>query len=288
VFSTAPFHALNSCSAGHTVALIIDNTQVASATFTQKTYMPMIMSVLCEDVSYLEDYDRNLYSMMDLTGKTMMVYNVTIGSVLDMSTFEALSTSVYIPNKAIDATITVSVNGIKYSDTYTDTDSVITTLSTIAEKINWSDEYVYASHNRDTITLTAKTPGLSGNDITVKAYTTDSDYIYIESTEMKGGSDISLEPSDYKQILDWSKDDTLKETMVHLHTRPMFLGDKNTYKTIRSAMLNCMSQLIGNQNLSMYIYASDNLIDWKCISAGQRQNCNISQLTTNRSAKAYK
>ena len=287
-FCVAPFNTAESCSAGHTVALVIDNTQVASATFSQTTFMPMIMSVLCEDVSYLEDYDGKLYSLMDLNGKTVMVYNVTTGADLSLSMFEAFSEGVTIPDKAINATISVTVNGKTYTDVFTDSDSVITTLSTIASKINASDTNVYASHHRDTITLTAKNAGLSGNNISISASTSDPDYIYIKASTMTGGSDINLQPSSYRQILDWSKDDMSKETTVHLHTRPLFLGDKNTYKTVRSALLNCMTNLIGNQNLSMYIYASDNLIDWKCVCAAQRQNCNISQLTTNRSAKAYK
>lgn len=287
-FCVAPFNTAESCSAGHTVALVIDNTQVASATFSQTTFMPMIMSVLCEDVSYLEDYDGKLYSLMDLNGKTVMVYNVTTGTDLSLSMFEASSEGVTIPDKAINATISVTVNGKTYTDVFTDSDSVITTLSTIASKINASDTNVYASHHRDTITLTAKNAGLSGNNISISASTSDPDYIYIKASTMTGGSDINLQPSSYRQILDWSKDDMSKETTVHLHTRPLFLGDKNTYKTVRSALLNCMTNLIGTQNLSMYIYASDNLIDWKCVCAAQRQNCNISQLTTNRSAKAYK
>lgn len=285
---SASFPTSPSCSAGHTIALVIDNTQVASASFSQTTFMPMIMSVLCEDISYLEDYDGTLYSMIDLSGKTMRVHNVTTGNDLASSTFASASTSFDMPDKAVNATISVTINGNTYTDTYSDSDSVITTLSAITAQINVSDTNVYASHHRDTITLTAKTAGIVGNSINISASTSDTDYIYIKASTMTGGSDINLQPSSYRQILDWSKDDMSKETIVHLHTRPMFLGDKNTYKTVRSALLNCMANLIGNQNISMYIYASDNLIDWKCVCAAQRQNCNISQLTTNRSAKAYK
>ena len=68
----------------------------------------------------------------------------------------------------------------------------------------------------------------------------------------------------------------------------MFLGDKNTYKVIKDAVLNCLADLKGDNNLSLYIYGSNNLIDWKCICAAQRQNCEIAQMHTDRSAKAYK
>jgi hypothetical protein len=38
----------------------------------------------------------------------------------------------------------------------------------------------------------------------------------------------------------------------------------------------------------MYIYGSNNLTKWKCICAAQRKDCDISQITTDRAAKAYK
>ena len=53
-------------------------------------------------------------------------------------------------------------------------------------------------------------------------------------------------------------------------------------------MLNCLAQLKGEHNLSMYIYASNNLIDYKCVAAAQRKDCNIAQITSDRVAKAYK
>jgi hypothetical protein len=75
---------------------------------------------------------------------------------------------------------------------------------------------------------------------------------------------------------------------VHLHTRPMCIDNPNGYKTIRRGVLNCLAALRGEQNLSLYIYATNNLMDYKCVAASQRKNCEISQITLDRIAKSYK
>ena len=89
-------------------------------------------------------------------------------------------------------------------------------------------------------------------------------------------------------MVDWSKANYNAQQTIHLHTRPLHLGDNNTYKTIHRSLLNCLAQLTGSHNLSLYIFASDNLTKWKCVCAAQRKDCNIAQITTHRAAKAYK
>jgi hypothetical protein len=63
------------CSAGNTIALVIDGTQVASATFSQLTKMNMIVATLCEKVSYLEDTKGVIYSRTELSGKVIKIHN---------------------------------------------------------------------------------------------------------------------------------------------------------------------------------------------------------------------
>ena len=275
------------CSAGDTMALIIDGTQVASATFSQTTKMNMIVATLCEKVSYLEDTKGVIYSRTELSGKVVKIHNTTTNVEVVKSTFASHVQSVTIPNKAIGATVSVSVNGVTYNSTLTDGSSVVTLLNNLATQMNTS-EVVTAQVVKNTIVVTSKIIGAVANNISLSATSNDPDYIYLSTTPMSGGKDISLIPSEYKQIVDWVDEVKGKEQTIHLHTRPLHLGDNNTYKTIKRTALNCLADLKGNQNLSLYIFASDNLTTFKCVCAAQRKDCTVSQIIADRSAKAYK
>lgn len=276
-----------SCSAGNTIALVIDGTQVASATFSQLTKMNMIVATLCEKVSYLEDTKGVIYSRTELSGKVVKIHNITTGAELVSSTFVSQVQQVSIPNKAIGATVSVKVNNTTYHTMFTNGSSVITLLNNLADKINASD-VVTAQVVGNKITLTSKTVGSEANNITISAFSNDEEYIYISSTTMSGGKDISLVPSEYRQIVNWIEGDNSLNQTIHLHTRPLHLGDNNTYKTIKRTALNCLANLNGHQNLSLYIFASDNLTNWKCVCAAQRKDVTVSQIIADRSAKAYK
>lgn len=286
----AAFDTTPSCSSGHTIALVIDGKQVASATFQQTTRANMIVSTLCQNIGYLEDYNGMIYSTTDLSAKTIEVYNVSTNSVLFSSTFIANNTTVEIPAKAIDRFVSIVVNGRTYSTQVREGSSVITILNDLAADINNGDYNVTASVYRNRLNLTARVPGKSGNNITISTYATDEDYIYFTTptSTLIGGQDISLTPSEYKQMIDWSVDDDTKEVTFHLHTRPIHLGNKNVFKTVRQSLLNCIAELKGQQNLSLYLYASNDLVNWKCVCASQRKDCTISQITTDRVNKAYK
>jgi hypothetical protein len=286
---SADLTSLSSCGAGHTIALVIDGTQVASASFSQITQMPMILSVLCEKIGYLEDYDGTVYATADLSAKSIVVHNITTNSQMAAASFVASSQSVTIPDKAIGARVQVTIGGYIFNALFGEEDSVITILNEIADKINATDDCpVSAQVVRNTINLTSKETGQSTNDINVSVSSTDNDYLYINATPMTGGRDISLEPSQYRQIVDWAANNNGKDTMIHLHTRPFHLEAKNNYKTLKSIALNCLASLSGIHNLSLYTFASNDLINWKCISAAQRQNCNTATIFANRANKAYK
>ena len=288
VQSKAAYPTALSCGAGHNIALIIDGTQVASAVFTQITYTPMMMAVLCESISYLEDAPGMLYSKTDLSGKVVRLYNTSIKAEIFSATFSATAESKEIPDKAIGSVITLTIGGKAYTESFLASSSAVTLLNNLADKVNNNDTSAFASVRGNSIVLTAKQAGSAGNNIPVAVTTTDSNYIYISSTAMSGGADISLTPSAYKEIIDWSLDEPANQQTVHLHTRPMMLDVPHGYKTIRRALINCLAQLKGQQNLSLYIYASNDLVNYKCVAAAQRQDCDIAQITTDRVAKAYK
>jgi hypothetical protein len=288
VLSKATYPTTLSCGAGNNIALLIDDTQVASAVFSQITYTPMMVSVLCESIGYLEDEPGTIYSKTDLAAKSIRLYNISTGAEIFSSTFTATSESKEIKDKAIGAVVSLKVGTNTYTEPFLASSSAVTLLNNLADKVNATDTNVFATVNGNKITLTAKTAGEQGNNINISVSSTDANYIYISTTQMTGGQDISLKPSAYKEIVDWSIDNQGAQQMIHLHTRPMLIDNPNGYKTIRRAVLNCIAQLKGKQNLSLYIYASNDLIDWKCVAAAQRKDCDIAQITTDRTAKAYK
>jgi hypothetical protein len=249
----------------------------------------MILSVLCEKIGYLEDYDGTVYATADLSAKPIVVYNITTNSQMAAASFVASSQSVTIPDKAIGAKVQVTIGGYVFNSLFDENASVITLLNDIEDKINATDDCpVSAQVVRNTINLTSKETGQTTNDINVSVSSTDNDYLYINATAMTGGRDISLEPSQYRNIINWATNTTGEDTMIHLHTRPISLEAKNTYKALKSITLNCLANLTGIHNLSLYTFASNNLIDWRCVSAAQRKDCSVSTIFSDRTAKAYK
>lgn len=294
----ATYDTTVSCGAAEKIALIIDGKQVASSSFAQITQMNLIMSSLCNKIGYLEDYKGSLYSNINLDGKVTEVYNITTGTTMTMFTFSASSGAVTIPNKVIGANIQISINDAIFQETFQEYDSVITLLNRLADKINDNihintntlPKVVGANVVANKIVLVSTLEGESGNATRISVSSNDPHYIYLSASgqTLQGGENISLKPSEYKEIIAWEDEVSGVKQMIHLHTRPLCIENPNGYKIIRRTMLNTLAELSGDDNLSLYIYASNNLVDWKCVAAAQRQNCKIAQITTERTDKAYK
>lgn len=299
----ADYDTEQTCAPGDTISLILNDSQIASATFSQTTYMPMIVAVLCEKIPYLEDTKGKIYSTNDLKGQVIKIFNVTTNQTLSSSTFTSSNEAAVIPNKAVGADVTVMITEYKifgdivqvdefpFTYKYTESSSVVTMLNNITDQINNSQTCpVTAQTLNNNIIITSKIKGQQANDIELSASTTDKDYIYVQTngTNLTGGQDISLQPNQYRKIINWTNEKKNGQTTVHLHTRPIHFEKQNAFKIIKRAALNCLANIAGEQNLSIYIYASNNLIDWKCIIASQRKNCKIAQIITNRHDKAYK
>lgn len=297
------YNTSKNCSASETISLVINDVKIASASFSQVTYMPMIVAVLCDKISYLEDENGTIYSSVDLTGQILQIVNVTTNQILSSTTFDSLQNTVVIPDKAVGATITLTITQShivgstilvvekEYKYNYSNTSSVVTLLNNLADQINDDDQCpVFAQISNNILTLTSKQSGEKANEIGISINSTDNDYIYIKTSgnNLSGGKDITTLPGEYNKIIDWSKNVTAGQTTIHLHTRPVHLEKQNSFKIIRKLVLNCLANINGNQNLSVYLYASNNLIDWTCVAAAQRQNCKIAQITTDRVNKAFK
>ena len=77
---------------------------------------------------------------------------------------------------------------------------------------------------------------------------------------------------------------------IHIETRPVRLA--NNHSHIHRAILYCTALIEDSSNLSLSIFASDDLHKWKCIisstKAVKARQAYISQIRTNRAAKSWK
>lgn len=272
------------------IAMFIDNEEVAIFSFQEHTSASMIISTLCSQVDYLQEYNGTIYSTTNLDGKSILVHCLDVhaeNSILLSSTFSSDVQSIQTAGKAIGSEVSVKVNDNTYTTQILEDSTDESILNELMKSLN-NDENVTAEIKLGFLMLSAREAGKAGNSIKVSVSATDDVNVNVKASEMTGGRGAGIFPTDDNRIVDWSSNDTNADTIVHLHTRPIHLQNKNAYKTIRQMILNCMCQLSDDNNLSVYLYASNNLIDWKCVSAAQRKNCNIAQITTDRVDKAYK
>lgn len=76
------------------------------------------------------------------------------------------------------------------------------------------------------------------------------------------------------------------EQPVLLQSRPMALDAMMTH--IHRLVLLTDTNLEDDQNLSLSVFGSDNLYDWKCIISAQKYKTVLRQIRTNRAAKSYR
>lgn len=278
------------CNSAEEIAMSIDDKQIASAVFNQPTEMNMAMATLCEKIDMLEDYKGSIYSIQDLSGKNLKVYNATTKTTILETLFTAEQKYVSIPNKAVNSILILTIQNESYSTVITDTDSISSVLQKLCDNINNNSSVVSAVTEKNKIHLTSKEKGTKANDIAISITSTDKDYVYVTTSDniMTGGKDYSVNDVTGYQIIDWIDDKSNTQQIIHAQTRPIHLERQNGYKILRRTIANCLATIKDNENLSVYIFGSNNLSQWKCIGASQRQNCNVAQITLDRTAKAYK
>jgi hypothetical protein len=73
---------------------------------------------------------------------------------------------------------------------------------------------------------------------------------------------------------------------ILLQSRPLSLEAFHTH--IQRLILMADAKLTDNQNLSISVFGSDNLYDWKCIISAQKHNTVLRQIRTNKAPKSYR
>lgn len=282
-------------------ALIINNIQICAINIRYPSSLAIVIALLCKDIPYLDEYydgsQYSIYSSMDLgTGATLKIINLSNNYKIIESEFtRATEGTITIPNKGIGESIKItseSHNNLGPSTAHSQTtrqitsaDTVISIAEIVAETINAENEIfkVSANNTNNIINLSANTAGSKGNNISIDCGRNYYINTYVEP--LSGGKDITLQPGNYGQLIDYSQDiDSIKT----FHLQSKIITWPNAFTLINRTILSCKANLTPEQNLSMYLFASNNLKEWQCISGSQKQSATIDHIRLQRAAKAWK
>lgn len=268
-------------------ALVISDVQVSASLFFYSTSLAVIMSTLTQNVEYLDDYFDNdiltvYYGLEYKDGTVLRLVNLTTDNDVFSITFKQHNSNVSIPDKGIGEEVVINSTS-KFA--ITADDSVLTIATSIAEKINLeTNKFLFSANvSNNIVDLTANSAGAAGNDLDVEIAA--GDYVALTVESFSGGKDVTLEPGSYIQIVDFSRPKHA-DKVIHIQTRPITYGDK--YTILSRSILYCKSILSAKDNLSMYVFASNNLFDWECVSAVQRTGISVDHLRILRVARSYK
>ena len=290
-----------SSSNGEWISLCINDQYVMSYNFTQATNLRVIIATLLQAelaADYDEYYDGRqhvIYSALPETEANLRIERASDGYTILDAFFEAYANSVLIPGKGIGATITISGTTERGDiiETFEDTTRAITeadTKTTIAEMITQfiNDNHVMlnvtAVRNQTQIDLTARVNGAAGNNTSISCSCSDP-YIGISVQDLSGGEDNYTETIYHNEIYDMSQEVNCVKT-IHIQSRP--ISWPNVHTLINRLILNCKAQLGPEHNLSVYVFASNNLHTWGCVAASQKTDVIIDHIRLYRVARAWK
>lgn len=302
-------------NAGDRVALVLDGSQVAAITLSAAATLPTILALLCGDIDYLEDrlidsgnnevngvltpYDScAVYINLSASyaGKTLSIVNLTSAARMDII-ISADSGTATIPAKGIGYQFKIGLKNTEADAvTLTDvievaaSDNVTTIVAAVATAINAIKGEITATTEANSILLTYMSIGEEGNKITPilsNVNVMPSRYFNFTFAGLAGGMAPQLIPSDYSVILDTSDEIDSDARLIHAQTRPFSL-EKLNYNLLRRLILQVKCALNSAQNLSVYVYCSNNLAQWECVALSQKSNCILDRLRTNRTALHYK
>lgn len=267
-------------------ALLVNDIQVSASIFRFRTPISIIMSSLTRDIEYMEDYYDDgvltvYYSLPIEEGCNIKLINLTKNETVFTITLEHFSGTPIIPAKGIGDKVVV--NGYSTRKLIS-TDSVLTVVSIVTNLINKTYSIPLSAYaNGNIIDVVSEIIGSSGNDIAINIQC--GNYVNVNIEPMTGGKDVTVEPGDHSVIVDFSTK-VITNKVIHLQTRPISFN--NDYTLISRAILYCRAILAQSNNLSLYIFASNNLSSWVCVAAVQRTGISLEHLRTQRVAKSYK
>lgn len=103
----------------------------------------------------------------------------------------------------------------------------------------------------------------------------------------QNGAKYAIEESiNGRDVVDIHSEQDSDNQPVFLQSRPLSL--EVLYTHIQRLLLFADAELTPEQNLTISVFASDNLHDWKCIITSQKRNTILRQIRTNKAAKSYR
>lgn len=270
------------------VLLKLNNEIIAATTLQYATPLYIVLELLLRNNSnYACDYtDVNhqcvIYS--DSASDVLKTLSLEMSSGTSIADdFEAYSATVTIARKGINEVVAINLNGEIVEFTITSALSFAAFLSELKELIEQIAENFTISIVNNSLRIEYLYTGVAGNanNLTV----TGSKYCIMSVTNFAGGAEASNEiiPTG-KSIVDITQEDS-DSRLIHLQTRPFSLessGFKNVKSALRGLIFPSEDKIIG-----VYIFASNNLLEWKIVEAGQ-MNRTFSLLKLQRSHSSYR
>lgn len=274
-------------------SLLIDDEQVSSIYLRYPASLALIIALLCKDISYLDCmYDGSshfIYSNIAFSaGATVELIQSDTGYSIFAVSLDQWQNVASIPAKAIGDTITVNTSegGPVNTRAIMDGDSVVSMAAMLSDSINSAPANLGISSEPglNKLALTAVTAGIAGNGILLDIDA--GNYVSLHFEKMSGGKDAELAQDNNSMLIDYTQQVDSAAQVIHIQTRP--LSFTQAYSIIRRLILYCKATLSAENNLSVYLFASNDLSSWQCVAASQKSNVTLDHIRLQRSARAYK
>lgn len=95
----------------------------------------------------------------------------------------------------------------------------------------------------------------------------------------------ALQQDANRSLVDMNSEEEVTQR-IFLQSRPFSL--EAFYTHIQRLIMQIDANITGDQKLGLFVFASDNLHDWKCIISAQKKETVLRHIRTNRAAKSYK
>lgn len=278
--------------------MTMGDQQIARVTAYYPLPLYMIVAELCGNTTNLVEYydgqKQTIHCTEDLgKGINITIADASTSEVIASGQFDKIDGVIGMPAKGLgQITVTCAKDIADTTEIHenttrdiTETDTADSIAQAIAELIN-AESHLYhmsADATEDTVDLTANTTGTQGNNIRFSV--TAPRYIDISIEPMSGGIDRTEIKHITSHLVDCSKE-VDDDKIIHIESRP--ISWDNAYILINRVVLNCKAQLKSIHNLSVYLFASNDLTKWQCVAASQKTDVDIDHIRLYRSARSWK
>lgn len=291
-------------SKGDKITLSHNKKTIASITLSAEATLPAMLSLLTKNLNWIET---DPLTTPDNTQVNCCMYINTTAMDTSQSVILTNANSreqIFFPvrqyngvittqNKLIGQTLSLQLNNNTIaSKNITENDTINAITTWITHNINDKTELI-ATKNKNNITITAPNNSTTYNNYILSLLIPDNNsgwikqemFLSYSTTPLNGARQTT--PINQPVKLKKLSDEQHHNTTFHIQTRPIQLKPLH-FSTINRTLLRLNAQLQQQDNISLYIFASNNLYDYKCVAAQQRENCTIDRIRLEKIAHAYK